>query len=522
MDTLQKPENRNRPIDQEMAKAEEVLHKVFGYSEFRNRQREVVNALLKHQDVFAMMPTGGGKSLCYQLPGYILNGLVLIVSPLLSLMEDQADSLRRLGENKVRMLNSMLNPEERKRVLSQLRRLRFLFISPEMIRQPRVSRALEKVPISLFVVDEAHCISQWGHEFRPDYLHLAEIRIRLGSPVCLALTATADQRVRGDIVRHLHLEKAQQFLMSVDRPNIAFIVLEAKNSEDKTKKLIELLGKVALPGIIYCSGREWSEKLSEDISKRLGFRTAFYHGGMASEDRRKIQNQFLSGELDILCCTNAFGMGINKADIRIVVHFHYPGTMNAYLQEVGRAARDGGQGLAVLLHSPADDRLPEAFIDSNYPSPSILKFALNQLDQGEYQLPKDSERFIDLIRIMGAGETAARFILEQFITKRSGRPVALLYDDCIRLIENRRSVQMKDLARMRSWISEKGCRRVSCLSYFGEKLETKPDLCCDRCGAKIGDFLSHQQPALNNSGIEVNWKKRLGRLLACEKVEPDS
>ncbi|WP_100488127.1 RecQ family ATP-dependent DNA helicase [Sporolactobacillus pectinivorans] len=508
----------NEPNDP-MVKAEDTLHRVFGFKAFRNSQKEIVGALLDRRDVFAMMPTGGGKSLCYQVPGYVLKGLVLVVSPLLSLMEDQADSLRRLGERKVRTLNSMLNPGERQRVLHQLKSLRFLFISPEMLRQPRVSEALQHVPVSLFVVDEAHCISQWGHEFRPDYLHLAEIRSRVGSPPCLALTATADKRVRKDIIHYLHLESARQFLMSVDRPNIALIVREVRNTEDKMRQMIELIRKVALPGIIYCSGREWSEKLSEALSRNLTIRTAFYHGGMTPEDRRKIQNQFLNGQLDVLCCTNAFGMGINKPDIRLVVHFHYPGTMNAYLQEIGRAARDGGQGLAVLFHTPEDDRLPEALIDSNYPSKSLVKFVLSQLDQGLYHPFQEPDRFIESMQHAGASETAARFILERVRTKPASQPYRSLYEPCIRQIEKRRSAQLEDLNRMRSWIQETDCRRASCLKYFDETLEQKPDLCCDRCGIDIEKFQRRTDRDEEMAALELDWKERLHQLFCCDGTE---
>lgn len=494
-----------------MQRAEEVLHRIFGYESFRPGQKQVIGALLDHRDVFAMMPTGSGKSLCYQVPGYLLHGMVLIVSPLLSLMEDQMVSLRRAGEKRVRALNSMLHPNEKKHLLRNLNGLRFLFISPEMLRRAPVLSALEQVHVSLFVVDEAHCISQWGHEFRPDYLHLSDVRERLGSPTCLALTATADRRVRKDIIRHLRLEQCEQLLQSVDRQNIVIIVRKVRNGDEKMERLLQLIGKVRLPGIVYCSSRDSTEKLADNIRLRLDLRAAFYHGGMTTEDRRRIQNQFLDNELDVLCCTNAFGMGINKPDVRLVVHFHYPGNLNAYLQEIGRAARDGGQGLAVLYYSDEDDRLPAAFIDSNYPSAALLRNVLSRMDQGLLKL-EDEGQFTDVLKGEGVGETASRFILERVRTKRQGMAYLSILDQCLELIRRRRADQLMDLDNMRRWIHGTECRRESYLRVFDEKLFEKPRLCCDRCGVSIDDFkrdLSDGQP----SGPELNWDRRLGRLL---------
>lgn len=509
---MEKAESGQTETDTDMMRrARDVLYRIFGYTRFRPGQKRVIQALLDRRDVFAMMPTGGGKSLCYQLPGYILSGMVLVVSPLLSLMEDQVDSLRRIGEKKVRALNSMLHSGEKRSILRHLNELRFLFISPEMLRRPAVLSALERVPVSLFVVDEAHCISQWGHEFRPDYLHLADVRTRLGSPVCLALTATADFRVRQDIIRHLHLDQGERLLQSVDRRNIALIVRQVADSREKIEQLLQLIATVRLPGIVYCSSRDWTEKIAEVVRTKLNLRAAFYHGGMTAEDRRSIQNQFLNHELDVLCCTNAFGMGINKPDVRLVVHFHYPRSLNDYLQEIGRAARDGGQGLAVLYYCKEDDRLPAAFIDSNYPSAALLRAALERMDR-ECLRPGDEERFTEIMKSAGAGETASRFVLEQIRTKQEGAAYLSLMDPCMKLIHLRRTEQLRDLDKMRRWIFSKECRRRSCLRFFGEELPEKPVLCCDRCGADIDDFRRDPSEA-RSGGPELHWEKRLRRLL---------
>ncbi|WP_353947883.1 ATP-dependent DNA helicase RecQ [Sporolactobacillus sp. Y61] len=495
-----------------MKRAESVLHHVFGFKTFRKGQKEVIENLLQGRDVFAMMPTGGGKSLCYQIPAYILHGLVLIVSPLLSLMEDQVDGIRHIGEKKVRALNSMLLPMERSRILAHADTLRFLLVSPEMLRRKQVIRKLQHIPLSLFVVDEAHCISQWGHEFRPDYLHLGEVRKRLGNPACLALTATADHRVRKDIFRYLGLKQAKQVLMNIDRPNIAMMVCEAKDTEDKINRLTKLVKEVALPGIVYCSGRVWTEKLSDHLAQTLKIRTAFYHGGMTRVDRRKIQNQFLYGQIDVLCCTNAFGMGINKPDVRLVVHFHYPGNLNAYLQEIGRASRDGKQGLSVLFHTTHDDRLPAVLIDSNYPTETQLHKALCDFDRKVLNRD-DEETCLRELQGRGMSESAARLILEQTLDKPEHATFESLFSHCQMLIRNRKNIQLADLARMREWIRTTSCRREACLHYFDETPGQKPELCCDRCGIQLEDFRSSDQSQRHEPGEETDWEKRLYRLL---------
>lgn len=516
MDHQSQREQDQQLINDRLTEAEAVLHRRFHYPSFRNGQKEIISCLLQGSDVFAMLPTGGGKSLCYQIPGYILNGLVLIVSPLLSLMEDQTNALRAAGEHRVRSLNSMVHPQEQRRILGRLNELRFLYLSPEMLRRKRVIEALKWVRVALFVIDEAHCVSQWGHEFRPDYLHLAGVRDALNHPVCLALTATADHKVKEDILHYLHLERAHKVVMSVDRPNIAMAVIQTDNVSQKTEKLLEVVRTVRLPGIVYCSGRNLTRQLADLIRAELHLRTAYYHGGMYPEDRRKIQNQFLEGSLDVLCCTSAFGMGINKPDIRLVVHYQYPGNLNAYLQETGRAARDGRQGLAVLLHAPEDDLLPVSMIESNYPSEPLVRSMLDRISRGEINPVTHPDEFRNTVMQSGAGETAARFLVDQFQTVPQKTPVSRILHEILRSIQSRKKTQYDDLAHMRAWIQSDHCRRAACLDYFDEKLSEKPVLCCDRCGITIRDFADTDR-GIETARSDFNWKRRLAELLKKEQ-----
>ncbi|MFT8316882.1 MAG: ATP-dependent DNA helicase RecQ [Sporolactobacillus sp.] len=496
-----------------------VLQERFGYSDFRPGQEEIIEAVCQRADVFAMMATGSGKSLCYQIPGYLLPGTVLVVSPLLSLMEDQVHSLRAHGENKVRALNGLIHPKERQRILRTLDRYKFLFISPEMLRKTDVLAALSAIRIALFVVDEAHCISQWGHDFRPDYLHLLAIRQRLHHPACLALTATAGQRVRTDIIEHLGLEQARIFVNSADRPNIALSVREKTTNEQKIEEILDLLDQVELPAIIYCSSRDWSERLAEIIREKLALRTAYYHGGMTAEDRTKIQNQFLEQQLMVLCCTNAFGMGVNMSHVRLVIHFQYPGNLNAYLQEIGRAGRDGAQSLAVLYHAPADDRLPEAFIDANYPEDAQLMRTLTALDQGKWDLNHPDALEAGLLE-EGMSQTAARFILDQLQMKTEGHPFRSLFEPCKKEREARKKHKRRELEEMRQWLNEPGCRRAAYLRTFDETLLKRPQLCCDHCGLDFSAFKRSKKQL--SSDINIDWRGRMDQLFCSPAIAAES
>ncbi|WP_093669655.1 RecQ family ATP-dependent DNA helicase [Sporolactobacillus nakayamae] len=498
--------------DEWIHRAQTVLKEKFGHDQFRCGQQEIILDVLEGKDVFAMLPTGGGKSLCYQIPGYLLNGTVLIVSPLLSLMEDQVNALRSIGETNVRALNGLIHPHERSRVLAHLSELRFLFISPEMLRGSTIRAALAKITISLFVIDEAHCVSQWGHDFRPDYLHLAEIRTQFGHPPCLAVTATADERVREDIVRSLELHHVSQTLMSVDRANIALVVQRVATNDEKVDHLCHLLENTRLPGIIYCASRDWTERLADYVRRKLGLRVAYYHGGMDPVDRRKIQNQFLDSQLDLLCCTNAFGMGINKPDIRLIVHFHFPATMNAYLQEIGRASRDGKPGLAVVYYAKQDEQYPEGFIDGNFPDDEILHRSLSELDQGLLTIG-NKEQFVSSLLERGVSESAARFIYEKVQNKPIHCTYLSIFDQCKAVINKRKAIQLQDLSVMRNYLTSTNCRRAFYLKVYHEHQPAqKPHNCCDRCGIEFSDFRQTESTNKNDTerhGQILDWKKRL-------------
>lgn len=295
------------------------LKRYFGFSTFRPGQEEIIQTLLDKDDVLAVLPTGNGKSLCYQLTGYLSEGLVIVVSPLLSLMEDQVMQLQKMGEKRVVAFNSLLTFSERKYVMEHLSQYKFLFLSPEMLVQSEILTQLKRQKIGLFVVDEAHCVSQWGVDFRPEYQRLGEIRTQLAIPVTLALTATATSAVQQDIETVLFTNKPKIVKHSVNRENIALFV---RKTTQKTAELEAIMKEINGATIIYCATKKEVERLYAELRGR--FSIGYYHGGLDASQRRQLQQQFSQNQLQFLIATNAFGMGIDKADIRYIIHYDLP------------------------------------------------------------------------------------------------------------------------------------------------------------------------------------------------------
>lgn len=329
-----------------------TLKQAFGYSAFRDGQAEVIAAALHGRDSFVLLPTGGGKSLCYQLPALHLPQVTIVVSPLMSLMKDQVDALKANGIA-AEFVNSSLSREAVLEVFARLRRgeLKLLYVAPERLLQPAFLDRLSDVGVSLFAIDEAHCISQWGHDFRPDYMALALLKQRFPAVPLMALTATADIATRQDIVQQLTLHNPCIYTGSFDRPNIRYTVQEKfRPLEQVVSYLKEQEGSA---GIIYCSSRRKVDELSGQLSER-GFKVAAYHAGHDSEQRGRVQDDFKRDDIQIIVATVAFGMGVNKSNIRFVIHFELPRTIEAYYQETGRAGRDGVPAEALMLFDPAD------------------------------------------------------------------------------------------------------------------------------------------------------------------------
>lgn len=350
-----------------------VLSDRFGISEFRPGQEDVVRAILDGTDVLAVMPTGYGKSLCYQLPSLLLPGATLVVSPLISLMADQVTALRKLNLPAA-FVNSSLTFDEQVTCLAALKRgdIKILYVAPERFSSQRFLGALAEVDVSLFVVDEAHCVSQWGHDFRPHYLRLADAAKRVGRPPIAAVTATATPEVRKDIAVALGLESPAEFLAGFDRANLMLDVDICPGQDAKFRSIENALDENGTPAIIYTATRKNAEKVARALD-RPGRKCLVYHAGLEDTDREQVQQGFMRDDAPVVVATVAFGMGIDKRDIRLVAHFDVPGSVESYYQEVGRAGRDGYPCRGLLLFNYADTRTQEFFIEGSNPPRAIVE-----------------------------------------------------------------------------------------------------------------------------------------------------
>ncbi|MFC1849069.1 RecQ family ATP-dependent DNA helicase [candidate division CSSED10-310 bacterium] len=344
----------------------EMLKTHFNFDYFRPGQLEVILSVLLDNEVLAVMPTGSGKSLCYQMLSLQMPQVTVVISPLIALMKDQVESIRELGFRQATFLNTSLRLEQyRQRISNILKGVsRLVYLAPEALRNRNIVRVLEQVGVSLLVIDEAHCISQWGHDFRPDYLALKSLLNRWPECKILALTATATPAVQADIRAQLGSQQQKTIITGIDRPNLFLEVHHVLSDQDKKSLLFELLEELQGTGIIYVNTRKHAEKLTQTIQE-WGIGCDFYHGGMDRVRRSAVQDAFMSDRLSLVVATNAFGMGIDKPDIRFIIHYHLPGTLEAYYQEIGRAGRDGAQSRTILFYADSDRGLQQFFIEDS-------------------------------------------------------------------------------------------------------------------------------------------------------------
>jgi len=371
-----------------------LLKKYWGYTAFLPHQKEIIESLLKGQDTIAIMATGGGKSLCYQLPALCLDGLTIVLSPLISLMKDQVDDLNARGIPAA-AYNSSLEYSDRKKIETDLKNnhLRLLFISPEKCMQPDFLDFLKKSPVCLFAIDEAHCISEWGHNFRPEYRQLSTLKKHFPSVPLVALTATAIPAVRKDISQQLGLSAPREFIGSFNRKNLQYRILPKKDALNTILTYIRQHKDDS--GIIYCLSKKETEDVAEKL-KKSGYKARAYHAGLPKKVRENVQDEFIHDNVNIVCATIAFGMGIDKPDVRFVIHYDVPKSIESYFQETGRAGRDGGDSECILFYSRGDVGKIRSLLESDGSDERFVRLAMRKLqDMTEYcETPSCRRKFL--------------------------------------------------------------------------------------------------------------------------------
>ena len=481
---------------------EGALHELFGFEGFRPGQREAVEAAVAGRDVLVVMPTGSGKSLCYQLPALMRADLTLVVSPLVSLMQDQVEAVERVAPGYVGLVNAQQDSSVNRRVVDRAARgdLRLLYVAPERFSSPGFLERIRHARIGLFVVDEAHCVSQWGHDFRPDYFRLADAARWLGAQAILASTATATPQVAADIVGRLGLRDPVRVSTGFDRPNLSFAVVKCANKQAVHRGIAAALAEPgALPGIVYAGTRADCERLADRLGSELGVDVIAYHAGLPRDARAEAQRRFMSGDAQVVVATNAFGMGVDKADVRTVCHESVPSSIEAYYQEAGRAGRDGKPASCLLYATGKDKGLHVFFIERSSVDDDALKAVARRIErvaqanEGRYDIPIEAldgeEEVVRAIvghlaraGVVQPSPSAPDRVAGRLVGPWDGRAQAL----CRSSAQEGTRVRWRQYRSVWAWVEGTGCRREGILRHFGDRAAPAPaGPCCDVCDPEL-------------------------------------
>ncbi|MFE5144514.1 RecQ family ATP-dependent DNA helicase [Streptomyces fagopyri] len=484
---------------------------VFGWESLRPSQLAAMTAVMEGRDTIVVMPTGAGKSAVYQVPGVLLEGPTVVVSPLIALQRDQVAHLARIEGSGASAVNSAQRARDNEAVWERVREgsLDFLFVSPEQLAKDEVVAQIAAAGPGLMVVDEAHCVSSWGYDFRPDYLSLCHVRERIGRPPLLALTASAAAPVRADIVERLGMREAHEVVAGFDRRNITLEVVRHRENAGKRRWVVERAAAEAKPGIVYAGTRREAEEYARELSA-LGFDSAPYHAGLSAAERSRTHDRFRDGELDVVVATSAFGMGIDKPDIRFVLHASVPGSLDTYYQEIGRAGRDGQPSTAILAYRPEDLGV-QRFRAGAHPEPEALGGLIDAVR--EQRGPVTATGLRDRTELSQTALSSMLHLLEEagaVTTRKRGGVQAVpgaRRDTCVReamrIASARVDLERSRVEMMRAYAETNTCRRRHMLGYFGESLAEGDCAGCDVCAraqelkespVRTGDILSGTGP----------------------------
>jgi ATP-dependent DNA helicase RecQ len=521
---------QNPKKQRNLQEAEAIARKALGFEQLTPSQREAIDAIVEGNDTLVVQPTGSGKSAIYQIAGMMVDGPSIIVSPLIALQKDQVDSIRDQDLPEAAVINSTLRVGELRETLSKMDEggLEFIFLAPEQLSNSEMLERIKNAGPSLFVVDEAHCISEWGHDFRPDYLQLGGVIETLGHPRVLAMTATASGPVRDEIVSHLGMRNPRIIARGFDRPNISLEVRAFRTDSEKRDALLDAVERAPKPGIVYCATRKHVEEIANALQER-GVDAAFYHGGMRAKDRDQIQSEFMDSDSQVMVATNAFGMGVDKSNVRFVYHFDISDSLDSYYQEIGRAGRDGEPAEAILFYRPEDLSLQKFFKGGGKISEEEIKgvadtvlesdqpLAIEDLQEetnlSERKLAKAINRLEEAgaVERLPSGEIAA-----------SDEPPAAeeAASQAAEAQQRRRDWDQLRIEKTRAYAELTSCRRCYLLDYFGEDTQQGCGN-CDNCksGKAKAAPLRASEPFPPKSRVEhPEWGKGIVQEYGPDKI----